>query len=81
MHFLCAKHVTIVSQVFFIRTLGGAAVIHILQRKKLTYIELKYLFHGQHVAGSCLGPKPSGFRVHTVSHSLSVLLLKNVRLC
>lgn len=41
-----------------------------LQRKKLTYIELKYLFHGQHVAGSCLGPKTSGFRVHTVSHSL-----------
>ena len=35
-----------------------ATVTHILQRKKLMYMELKYFFQGQYMPGSWLGPKP-----------------------
>ena len=58
MCFLCGKCVIILSQVFFTRILGGATVTHILQRKKLMYMELKYFFQGQYMPGSWLGPKP-----------------------
>ena len=77
MCFLCGKCVIIVSRVFFTRTLGGATVTHILQGKKLMYMELKYFFKGQYMPGSWLGPKPPASES---THSATLCIASKVTL-
>lgn len=63
---LCAKHVTIATQIFFTRMLEGA-LLATFSRKETDVHETQVSLPGLH--SPWLEPKSSGYRVHRLNHS------------